>query len=68
MTTIRAHLESALARLNVGAELDRLIEPRHTDHDRHMYLPRKVAEEIAKAREEIQAAIDELAAGSPPRV
>lgn len=62
MTTIRARLESALARLNVDAELDRLVEPRHTDHDRHVYLPRKVAEEIAAARREIQAAIDELTA------
>jgi len=47
--------------LNLEDELDRLINPRHTDHDRHVYLPKKVAEQIAKARQEIQAALDELA-------
>ena len=40
--------------------MDRLLNPRHTDHDRHAYLPQKVAAEISKARAEIQAALDEL--------
>jgi hypothetical protein len=53
----RSHLEAALALLDLDAELDRLIEPRHTDHDRHVFLPRKVAEQIAAARREIQAAL-----------
>jgi hypothetical protein len=60
MSQIQSHLEAALEHLNLDDELDRLINPRHTDHDRHAYLPRKVASEIAKAREAIQAAIDEL--------
>jgi hypothetical protein len=54
----RSHLEAALALLDLDVELDRLIEPRHTDHDRHVYLPRKVGEQIAAARREIQAALD----------
>lgn len=60
MSQIQSHLEAALEHLNLDDELDRLINPRHTDHDVHVYLPRKVASEIAKAREAIQAAIDEL--------
>jgi len=61
VSQIRKRLETALALLNLEDELDRLINPRHTDHDRHVYLPKKVAEQIAKARQEIQAALDELA-------
>ncbi len=61
MSQIRKRLETALALLNLEDELDRLINPRHTDHDRHVYLPKKVAEQISKARQEIQAALDELA-------
>lgn len=61
MSQIRKRLETALALLNLDDELDRLINPRHTDHDRHVYLPKKVAEQISKARQEIQAALDELA-------
>ncbi len=57
----RNHLEAALALLDLDGELDRLIEPRHTDHDRHVYLPRKVAEQIAAARREIRAALNEQA-------
>jgi hypothetical protein len=57
---VLSHIEAALAHLNLDEEIDRLVSPRHTDHDRHVYLPRRVAEEFAKAREEIQAAIDEL--------
>jgi len=55
----RSHLEAALALLDLDVELDRLIEPRHTDHDRHVYLPRKVAEQIAEARREIRAALND---------
>jgi hypothetical protein len=65
MTTIRTHLEIALAHLNLDDELDRLLNPRHTDHDRHAYLPQKVAEEISRARKEIQAALDELPKEKP---
>jgi hypothetical protein len=61
VSQIRKRLETALALLNLDEELDRLINPRHTDHDRHVYLPKKVAEQISKARQEIQAALDELA-------
>jgi len=48
MTKIRTHLEIALAHLNLDDELDRLMNPRHTDHDRHPYLPAKVADDISK--------------------
>jgi hypothetical protein len=65
MTTIRTRLETALAHLNLDDELDRLLNPRHTDHDRHAYLPQKVADEISRARKEIQAALDELPMGAP---
>ena len=65
MTGTRKHLEIALAHLNLEDELDRLLNPRHTDHDRHAYLPQKVAEEISKARGEIQAALDELPKDAP---
>lgn len=41
-------------------ELERLVNPRDTDHDRHRYLPRKAADEIAAARREIQSALEEL--------
>jgi hypothetical protein len=60
MAEIRSRLESALSHLNLDDELDRLVNPRHTDHDRHAYLPQKVADEIAKAKKEIQAALDGL--------
>jgi hypothetical protein len=65
MTTIRTRLEIALAHLNLDDELDRLLNPRHTDHDRHAYLPQKVADEISRARKEIQAALDELPKEKP---
>ena len=65
MTTIRTRLESALTHLSLDDELDRLLNPRHTDHDRHGYLPQKVADEISRARKEIQAALDELPKGAP---
>ena len=60
MATVRERLETALAHLNIDDELDRLVNPRHTDHDRHAYLPKKVADQISTARREIQAALDEL--------
>ena len=60
MATVRERLETALAHLNIDDELDRLVNPRHTDHDRHAYLPKKVADQISTARREIQAALNEL--------
>jgi hypothetical protein len=57
---VRRHLEAALGHLNLDDELDRLVNPRHTDHDRHVYLLTKVAKEIAAAREAVQAAIEAL--------
>ena len=60
LQSIRSHIDAALAHLNIDDELDRLVNPRHTDHDRHVYLPKKVADEMAAARREIQVAIDEL--------
>ena len=58
--SLRAHLEAALKRLEIDEELDRLVNPRHTDHDRHAYLPRKIAEQVAAARREIQKALAAL--------
>jgi hypothetical protein len=57
---LRAHLEAALKRLDIDDELDRLVNPRHTDHDRHAYLPRKIADQVEAARREIQKALDAL--------
>jgi hypothetical protein len=57
---VRSHLEAALDLLKLSEELDRLINPRHTDHDRHTFLPRKIADRIAAARREIQTALDDL--------
>jgi hypothetical protein len=57
---VRKHLQAALDRLDLGDELDRLTNPRHTDHDRHVFLPRKVADRVAAARREIQKAIEAL--------
>jgi len=58
--SLQAHLEAALKRLDIDDELDRLVNPRHTDHDRHAYLPRKIADQVAAARREIQKALDAL--------
>jgi hypothetical protein len=58
--SVRKHLQAALDQLDLGDELDRLTNPRHTDHDRHMYLPRKVTDGVAAARREIQKAIEAL--------
>ena len=57
---VRAHLDSALGHLDIDDYLDRLVNPRHTDHDRHAFLPSKVATAVAAAREELRAAIEEL--------
>jgi hypothetical protein len=57
---VRTHLEAALDLLKLSEELDRLINPRHTDHDRHVYVPRKIADRIAAARLEIETALDAL--------
>ena len=65
MNKARKHLESALTHLNLDDELDRMLNPRHTDHDRHAYLPQKVADEISRARKEIQSALDELPKDAP---
>jgi hypothetical protein len=65
MSKIRAHLKAALTHLSLDDELDRLMNPRHTDHDVHAYLPQKVAAEVLEARNEIQAALDSLPADAP---
>ena len=57
---VRHHVEAALAALNIDEELDRLVNPRHTDHDRHAYLPSKVADGVARARSELEEALQEL--------
>ena len=58
--SLRAHLKAALKQLEIDDELDRIVNPRHTDHDRHAYLPRKIADQVAAARREIQKALDAL--------
>jgi len=60
VTKVRIHLENAMAYLNIDDELDRLVSPRHTDKDALVYLPRRVAKDVANARREIQAALEEL--------
>jgi hypothetical protein len=68
---VRHHLEAAIAALNLDDELDRLINPRHTDHDRHAYLPKRVADAIAHARSELEGALqafDEGKSGRQPPV
>lgn len=55
------HLEAALGHLDVDDLLDRLLNPRHTDHDLHVFVPAKLAAQVALARREIQAAIELLA-------
>jgi hypothetical protein len=54
---VRHHLEAALAALNIDDELDRLVNPRHTDHDRHAFLPNRVADAVARARSELEGAL-----------
>jgi len=60
LSRIRRHLKAALAALDVDDELDRLINPRHTDHDRHAYLPKRVADAVARARSELKGALQAL--------
>jgi len=60
LNRIRRHLKAALAALDVDDELDRLINPRHTDHDRHAYLPKRVADAVARARSELKGALQAL--------
>jgi hypothetical protein len=60
VTKVRIHLENAMGYLNIDDELDRLVSPRHTDKDALVYLPRRVAKDVANARREIQAALEEL--------
>jgi len=57
LSRVRHHLEAAIAALNLDDELDRLVNPRHTDHDRHAYLPTRVAAAVARARSELEAAL-----------
>jgi hypothetical protein len=57
LSRVRQHLEAALASLNIEDELDRLVNPRHTDHDRHAFLPNRVAEAVARARSELEGAL-----------
>jgi hypothetical protein len=57
LSRVRHHLEAAIAALNLDDELDRLVNPRHTDHDRHSYLPKRVADAVAHARAELEGAL-----------
>ena len=57
---MRAHLAAALESLELDDELDRLVHPRHTDHDRHAFLPKEVARAVEAARREIREALEEL--------
>jgi len=63
LSRVRHHVEAALAALNIDEELDRLVNPRHTDHDRHAYLPSKVADAVARARSELEEALQEFDEG-----
>jgi len=67
LSRVRHHLEAAIAALNLDDELDRLINPRHTDHDRHAYLPKRVADAIAYARSELEDAIQAFDEGKSGR-
>ena len=71
LSRVRHHLEAAIAALNLDNELDRLVNPRHTDHDRHSYLPKRVADAVAHARAELEGALqafDEDKSGRQPPV
>jgi hypothetical protein len=56
----RIHLENALAYLSIDRELGRMVTPMHTDKEVLVYLPNRVARDVASARREIRAALDEL--------
>lgn len=57
MEEVRAHLSRALSHLQVDADLRKLLNPRHTDHDHHIYTPKTVARSLIAARREIYAAL-----------
>lgn len=59
---IRSHIDAAVAYLDIDDALDRLLNPRHTDLDNRAYLPRMVAENLAAARRELEAALAESTA------
>jgi hypothetical protein len=65
VTKVRLHLENAMSYLSLDDDLDRLVSPRHTDKEALVYLPRRVAKDIANARREIKAALDELSEDAP---
>ncbi len=60
LSRVRRHIEAALAALNIDDELDRLVKPRHTDHDRHAFLPNRVADAVARGRSELEGALQAL--------
>jgi hypothetical protein len=71
LSRVRRHVEAALAALNIDDELDRLVNPRHTDHDRHAYLPKRVVDAVAHARSELEGALqafDEGNSGNEPPI
>jgi hypothetical protein len=65
LSRVRHHVEAALAALNIDDELDRLVNPRHTDHDRHAYLPNRVVDAVARARSELESALQAFDEGNP---
>ena len=60
LRSVRSHIDAALQHLDIDDELDRMLNPRHTDLDNRAYLPRKVAQEFAAVRRELEAALAEL--------
>jgi hypothetical protein len=60
LANIKAQLDTALANLPSDEKFDRLINPRHTDHGRHVYLPNILINGVAATRRELEAAIQEL--------
>lgn len=64
LSRVRHRVEAAIAALDIGDELDRLVNPRHTDHDRHAYLPTKVADAVVHARSELEGALEEIDRGN----
>lgn len=57
---VAAHVKAALDHLSLDDELERLVNPRHTDHDRHAFLPKKIAQAVEAARAELRKALEEL--------
>ena len=67
MDDLRARLRLALEKLEeTDRLLHRLVNPSHTDHDRHVYLPRTALSQVALARGEIEGALSRLNAESDP--